>query len=483
MERRRKRQLLATNTLLNSGVYHQTNPYHSVSNNTCNDNTDNSSSKLSVVRLSSSLHIRTLDESLHRTYGDPARGGLSCSLNGHPDHRVKFDTITIREYERILGDNPSCLFGPPISLGWGYVEQGSLSVDLFESSRPPRRTNKQMLLPRAVRRDMLMSEWNVSRSEMANIIRQTNKIKNQRRTTVQRIDDGSERLVNRIETIIRKLKKSLKSKRKKTSYQVSQMQKQADRAAAVLAQMSVEENEEIVYNPDNNFETMSVSSSSTTSSTTSSLTSSQNHLRTDLSSSQPTLLPPLLYHDDCEADHTEQDLLGHMTEDTITTTAATTKKNEMEEEDKVWVGKVLDNNNVVIQEKSGDFFNEKPQQLQQHDDHQKTTQDDHHYHHCQEQSGGQESSEGSSSSATTSTSPLGGATSPASPTTKPTMPVKKTMTSPPSSPIKTQQFVEEYQKLADERRQSVERLKANSLSQRRLHHHHPTPNIVITETD
>mmetsp|Transcript_5819 Transcript_5819/g.7144 ORF Transcript_5819/g.7144 Transcript_5819/m.7144 type:complete len:106 (-) Transcript_5819:323-640(-) len=57
------------------------------------------------------------------------------------------------------------------------------------------------------------------------------------------MDDGSDKVVNGLENAFRKLKKSFQRKTNKTSFQVSQLQKQADRAAAVLAQMAQEEQE------------------------------------------------------------------------------------------------------------------------------------------------------------------------------------------------------------------------------------------------
>ena len=57
------------------------------------------------------MKTRTLDESLHSTYGSSdgergRRGSKRCSL--------QFDKVKIREYSRTVGDNPSCSSGPPI---------------------------------------------------------------------------------------------------------------------------------------------------------------------------------------------------------------------------------------------------------------------------------------------------------------------------------------------------------------------------------
>jgi hypothetical protein len=50
------------------------------------------------------MKVRTLDESLHSTYGSESGG----------DRAIQFDQVFIREYARTVGDNPSCSSGPPV---------------------------------------------------------------------------------------------------------------------------------------------------------------------------------------------------------------------------------------------------------------------------------------------------------------------------------------------------------------------------------
>lgn len=56
------------------------------------------------------MKCRTLDESLHSTYGSD-----SGSKNAEKDGGIQFHKIVIREYDRTVGDNPSCSSGPPVS--------------------------------------------------------------------------------------------------------------------------------------------------------------------------------------------------------------------------------------------------------------------------------------------------------------------------------------------------------------------------------
>lgn len=54
---------------------------------------------------------RTLDESLHSTYGSEEE---MISAISRKHHSLQFDKVSIREYSRTVGDNPSCSSGPPI---------------------------------------------------------------------------------------------------------------------------------------------------------------------------------------------------------------------------------------------------------------------------------------------------------------------------------------------------------------------------------
>jgi len=73
---------------------------------------------------------------------------------------VHFGKVQIREYPRILGDNPSCAThgGPPISIGWSYITTSpSLSLEEYEVNRPKRRNLDQLRMPPKVRRTVLQS--------------------------------------------------------------------------------------------------------------------------------------------------------------------------------------------------------------------------------------------------------------------------------------------------------------------------------------
>ena len=82
-------------------------------------------------------------------------------------YSVRFKTIEVREYERVVGDNPSCSKGPPISIGWGYFMHRHYSINDYEHLvRGPRRTKKEFHLAADRRTHLLINEWNCSEEDI-----------------------------------------------------------------------------------------------------------------------------------------------------------------------------------------------------------------------------------------------------------------------------------------------------------------------------
>jgi hypothetical protein len=74
------------------------------------------------------------------------------------------------------------------SISWEYSpEIQRLSIDDYETRRPYRRAGGEMVLTREERDAMLRKEWEISRSDIASAIRETLKIKHQRRHTVMNL--------------------------------------------------------------------------------------------------------------------------------------------------------------------------------------------------------------------------------------------------------------------------------------------------------
>lgn len=182
----------------------------------------------STPNVASAMRVQTLDESLHstdlnrsRSRGKPGIDELSESRRrglqqqqvedapGRPskDNTISFRNIEVREYSRAIGDNPSVSAGAPMSIGWEYNDPDVLSVDEYESTRPPRRAHHEMVVPRSVRQDLLMNEWGYSRSQLASAVRDSNRTKTQRRTTVTNMDTPFAKIEEGVQSAKRKAKR------------------------------------------------------------------------------------------------------------------------------------------------------------------------------------------------------------------------------------------------------------------------------------
>jgi hypothetical protein len=161
------------------------------------------------------LRIKTLDESLHQSFtgGSKRRRSStnrasfsSCPDSCHSDISndlstsqssslaedglndlptqagVQFDRITIRNYNMTLTDNPSCTRGIPVGLSWEYdPEEIEVPFEDYESSRDGfRRSKREMIIPDQIRYHTLRYEFDVSRQEITDMIKEVQNTRRQR---------------------------------------------------------------------------------------------------------------------------------------------------------------------------------------------------------------------------------------------------------------------------------------------------------------
>lgn len=80
----------------------------------------------------------------------------------HCNHEMKevcFASVQVREYPVVLGDNPSCTSGPPITLAWDHDADAIISctIDEWENERRDyRRSRQEIHVPASVRREWLL---------------------------------------------------------------------------------------------------------------------------------------------------------------------------------------------------------------------------------------------------------------------------------------------------------------------------------------
>ncbi|CAB9511952.1 expressed unknown protein [Seminavis robusta] len=132
---------------------------------------------------------------------------------------VGFRSIQIREFERIVGDHPDVTHGgPPLGIGWDYVEGDVLDIDEYEkqksdyiaanSDTPWLIGLRRMSSGR--RRDLLGIEFNVPLDEIIEAELQVELVKKQRAQT-----NGQKKVFAMTEEIIQSAKRKLNRKLKR----------------------------------------------------------------------------------------------------------------------------------------------------------------------------------------------------------------------------------------------------------------------------
>ena len=120
-----------------------------------------------------------------RSVGFEVEGPLSFSLletaKEMDEIHVTFQNIEIRNYDITLGDNPSCTYGPPVSLDWHYAKAQNMPLDDYEKARGTRRKSNQMQMNALYRRRMLTKDFTVDEMQMVEC--ETRKIRNGRERT------------------------------------------------------------------------------------------------------------------------------------------------------------------------------------------------------------------------------------------------------------------------------------------------------------
>mmetsp|Transcript_9986 Transcript_9986/g.12595 ORF Transcript_9986/g.12595 Transcript_9986/m.12595 type:complete len:275 (-) Transcript_9986:34-858(-) len=124
--------------------------------------------------------------------------------------QVSFKKVEVREYDRTLGDNPSCLSGPPISLDWSYSKRAELCMEEYEKFKSMRRRKSKNLLRmgKAERVDMLQNELGYSEEEIMAATKEKKEIQRSRSFTnltspLWRVEDAAQSATRKFKRVLR----------------------------------------------------------------------------------------------------------------------------------------------------------------------------------------------------------------------------------------------------------------------------------------
>jgi hypothetical protein len=131
-------------------------------------------------------------------------------------HNVSFNSLSIREYSVEMGDNPSCSYGVPISLGWDYEELDELPLDNAtnetedcETNEKSRRKKSHELLLSYNDRRRLLKKAGYSKQDFDECMRSVRRTQRERGMTelflaAAPIEDAMESFFQTVQTIFPK---------------------------------------------------------------------------------------------------------------------------------------------------------------------------------------------------------------------------------------------------------------------------------------
>jgi hypothetical protein len=152
-----------------------------------------------------------------------SRAAGSRSSNMPPAKTVAFSTVHVREYERILCDNPATSAGLSVGIGWQFVDvatttntededdndnssTATMTVDAWELRQKRGRSQSELLLSRR-ERETIVRQWGCTDREITAMKRELNKCRAQRRQTVNNL--GAQKVEEAVESVRSKVKSLL----------------------------------------------------------------------------------------------------------------------------------------------------------------------------------------------------------------------------------------------------------------------------------
>ena len=124
---------------------------------------------------------------------------------------VSFTTVSVREYERVVGDHPDCRVGPPLALGWGYLDRVvETDIETYELTKGPKRKRKKLTATQ--RRNILSEQFGIPEDEIDASLQEVKKIKESRLQTKQQ-SKRTEKVQGFMQSAKRKLKRTFSKER------------------------------------------------------------------------------------------------------------------------------------------------------------------------------------------------------------------------------------------------------------------------------
>ncbi|KAL3925468.1 MAG: hypothetical protein SGILL_000385 [Bacillariaceae sp.] len=101
--------------------------------------------------------------------------------------KVQFKDVDIQEFRMTLGNHPSATSGPPVMLDSElYSPRKVMTLEQYESTRPPRRKRRQLKLSLQQRHNILVKERGLAFNDVKGAWQEALEIRKQRKETLER---------------------------------------------------------------------------------------------------------------------------------------------------------------------------------------------------------------------------------------------------------------------------------------------------------
>lgn len=193
------------------------------SNNNNNTNNDDDTITIRTESSSSLSSIESTTSSLNHHHEEQTTSTQQHQKQqkqqNKPRRNVQFTNLEMRFYNRILGDNPACSDGVPISLDWTYNTNHifNTSIDEYEIHRLPRRTRRHLKLSNVSRRNMMVYHFNYTHDDIDVATKKVQKFKKQREKT-KAITKNGEKRIEIVQGLMKKMNMSMSFHKRKDWY-------------------------------------------------------------------------------------------------------------------------------------------------------------------------------------------------------------------------------------------------------------------------
>lgn len=113
----------------------------------------------------------------------------TATVEPHEPTKVRFSTIQMRTYNRIAGDHPDVIVGPPLTFDWESVQHEPELLDDYEKNRKPMK--RVLRLSSVTRKNILRNVFEISDEEIIGAEKEIQKIRKSRERTNKQTKTGA----------------------------------------------------------------------------------------------------------------------------------------------------------------------------------------------------------------------------------------------------------------------------------------------------